>query len=92
MSTEFEISCTGCAFCSDRCPMDIPIAEYFALYNEVLKDSSVRTEVVEKYETHFASANKASDCLRCGQCEGFCPEHLPITSFLQDIAEEFEDY
>lgn len=93
MSTNFEISCKECAFCSDRCPMDIPIPLFFQLYNAYLRgeapdgqDPRVRYEQVVKIKP------RASDCLRCGQCEGFCPEHLPIMGFLQDIAEDFEEY
>ena len=42
MSSAFEIACTGCAFCSDRCPMDIPIPQYFMIYNEAMKASRPR--------------------------------------------------
>lgn len=94
MSSTFEIACTGCSFCSDRCPMNIPIPEYFAIYNEAESAANAfdRATAMEKYETLSKDRNKASDCIRCGQCEGFCTEHLPIIGFLQDIAEEFEDY
>ena len=32
------IACTGCGYCMAGCPMKIPIAQYFALYNEYKRD------------------------------------------------------
>ena len=36
------------------------------------------------------SGPKASACLSCGQCENSCPQHLPIISLLEEIAEKLE--
>jgi predicted aldo/keto reductase-like oxidoreductase len=33
---------------------------------------------------------KASDCIKCGQCERACPQHLPIRSLLEEIAATLE--
>ena len=29
-------------------------------------------------------------CLQCGQCEGACPQHLPIISLLEQVVEVLE--
>ena len=33
---------------------------------------------------------KASDCLECGQCEGVCPQHLPIPDLMKEAAGLFD--
>ena len=35
-------------------------------------------------------AVKASACIKCGKCEGSCPQNLPIRKLLADVAAEFE--
>ena len=33
---------------------------------------------------------KASMCVGCGQCEGICPQHLEVISYLKDVAAKYE--
>lgn len=86
-----EIQCTGCSYCTPGCPMNIPIPEYFSLYNadknEVRTDWTTQREFYSRTTTH---ESKASDCIGCGQCEGICPQHLPIIENLKKVAEHFE--
>lgn len=81
---KITIPCTGCAYCVDGCPMNIPIPTYFSLYNQA--------KAGEEADYHAASAafGKASECINCLQCEGICPQHLPITTYLKDVVAEFE--
>lgn len=80
------IACTACRYCVEGCPMNIPIPDYFALHNEVIKGEADKAAYGELSQGH----GKAGECIGCGQCEGHCPQHLEIIKLLQDIAEEFE--
>lgn len=85
------IPCTKCRYCVPGCPMQIEIPELFTAYNEQLKYGENR-----RYKTYYKEHtsndhNLASACIQCGQCEGVCPQHLPIIEYLQKVARTFEE-
>ena len=87
------IACTGCSYCTDGCPMNIAIPKYFSLYNmETLERNAGKswTPNGDIYKDLCKSFGKASECVECGQCEGICPQHLPIIDSLKKVAELFE--
>jgi len=86
------IPCTGCSYCTEGCPMNIPIPKYFSLYNTECQELPGKewTPQEEYYDRLTMRFGKASDCIGCGQCEGICPQHLPIIENLQEVAAKFE--
>ena len=86
------IACTACRYCTENCPMDIPIPDYFSLYNlELIENREGWTTQQNYYENYAASHGKASDCIKCGACESHCPQHLEIRSLLEKVAQKFEN-
>ena len=89
INSSISIPCTGCRYCVDGCPQNIPLPQYFALYNQL-------QQVGEQSNARFYYGNlsrrfgKASDCIACGQCESHCPQHLKIIDFMKDTAEIFD--
>ncbi len=92
INSTIAIPCTGCAYCTDGCPMHIAIPKYFSLYNADLQEIEEKgwTPQGEYYNNLTKEFGKASECIGCGQCEGVCPQHLPIIENLQKVAEHFE--
>lgn len=85
------IPCTGCEYCIAGCPMQIPIPRCFSLYNADRQEVETKgwTPQGEYYDNMVKSTGKASDCIECRQCEGVCPQHLPIVDHLKTVAEYF---
>ena len=83
------IPCTACRYCTDGCPMHISIPDLFACYNAKKQFKDWNSGMY--YRIHTAKNGKASDCIKCGQCEGVCPQHLKITELLEKVSETFEE-
>ena len=91
MNKSAMVACTACAYCVEGCPMNIQIPKYFAAYNAVKQFGEKVFGNQRMYYNVSAEGNgKASECIACGQCEGICPQHLPIIDLLKDVAETFE--
>ena len=84
-----SIPCTACHYCTDGCPMNIPIPEIFAARNKQLVWGKLE-EGAADYAACTAGAGKASDCVACGQCEGACPQQIDVIERLKACAESFE--
>lgn len=78
-----SIKCTACHYCTDGCPQNIPIPEIFAVRNDEDHHKSWDGGK-RKYIVAVVGRGQASDCIECGQCEGACPQHLPIIKLLKE--------
>ena len=76
-----SIPCTACHYCTEGCPQEIPVPEIFAVANR--KKGSPHFRTVRECDIVTQGRGRASDCIRCGQCEGACPQHLPIIGLLE---------
>ena len=83
------IPCTGCRYCTEVCPQGIPIPDLFACMNTKKQFHDWNSDNYY-HDVHTKNAAKASDCLKCGQCEDICPQHLNIRDLLEDVAKVFE--
>lgn len=79
------IGCTACKYCCDGCPSGINIPEVFRILNTIrLYGEEWRSNNVYKGLT--ANSGKAKDCVKCGQCESVCPQHLKIIELLEEAS------
>ncbi len=84
-----QIACTSCRYCCDGCPSEIKIPDLFRALNTArLYPNDRRPHMF--YAKITANAGKAKDCVECGQCEGVCPQHLPIIELMKDVSRTFD--
>lgn len=83
------IPCTACHYCTGGCPKNIPIPEIFQAMNKQIADGRIH-EAEADYAKAVKNAGRASDCIRCGQCENTCPQHLKVTDYLKQCAKGLE--
>ena len=76
-----SIPCTACHYCTEGCPMGIPIPEIFTVANRRKGSPEFRT--IREYGIVTQGKGKASECIQCGQCEAACPQNLPIIELLE---------
>ena len=90
---QIAVPCTGCSYCTAGCPKRIAIPQYFSLYNEDMRERLEEkgwTANFSNYANLSAQYGKAKDCVGCGQCEGVCPQHLPIIEYLKAVSEHYD--
>lgn len=81
-----QIGCTSCRYCTPGCPMNISIPDVFravntmSLYGDVFRPKAFYGGLIG------LGYGQASDCIACGQCEGVCPQHLPIIDLLKEAS------
>ena len=86
-----QIGCTACRYCVDGCPMSISIPDVISAINTKRKfPGDMRPQFFYNGLVARDGNGKASDCIACGQCEGVCPQHLPIIEILKEGVEKFE--
>ena len=93
INAQIAIPCTGCSYCTEGCPMKIAIPQYFSLYNDNMRERLEEKRWTVSFSIYDNLANtfgRASACIGCGQCEGACPQHLPIIEKLKDVCAHFE--
>ncbi len=90
MQDKPTIGCTSCRYCTDGCPQGIKIPDIFSLLN-TKRVFNEDWRVKSIYNNSVAAEAKASDCIGCGQCEGVCPQHLPIIDLLKEAVKELEE-
>ncbi len=85
-----QIGCTSCRYCTPGCPMNISIPDVFravntmSLYGDVFRPKAFYGGLIGQ------GYGRASACIACGQCEGVCPQHLPIIDLLKDASAKLD--
>lgn len=84
-----QIGCTACRYCVNGCPEGIEIPRILSVLNGYKRYGSLE-RAKGQYAYATKNGGKASQCRRCGRCEGVCPQHLYISGYMEEAAKLFE--
>jgi len=91
------IPCTGCNYCMP-CPHHVDIPRNFVNYNDGIKYDEYNIargkykwwKISYDKKDLFQNDIRAAACTACGECEGKCPQNIPISRWMKVIDEVFE--
>ena len=93
MSANMDVLCTGCGYCEESCPVEIPIPRFMQVYNEKLfcnksdQDMIASLDGNRKWGILQGVKANPNDCVKCGKCEEVCTQHLNIIDRLAEMAK-----
>jgi predicted aldo/keto reductase-like oxidoreductase len=79
------VGCTGCKYCMP-CPNGVDIPGNFSMLNNATMFGSL-SAMKASYNEFMQESERASSCVKCGECEEKCPQHLPIREKLEEVVK-----
>ena len=82
------VPCTACRYCTDSCPRKLDIPKLLALYNDhTFTQSGIYAPIRDFL---FPEGSDPRNCIGCHRCEKACPQQIPITSYMAELAKSVE--
>ena len=81
MNFSNTLTCTGCRYCTSKCPKELAIPNLIKRYNKYIFSG--------KLDMTDAKDNEApQDCIGCQSCEEACPQNIKIADMMTDMASK----
>ena len=75
------LTCTGCRYCTSKCPKELAIPELVKRYNASVFSG--------KLDMSGAGEKEApGECIGCQSCEAACPQNIKIADMMADMAKK----
>ena len=75
------LKCTGCRYCTTKCPQELAIPELIKRYNKYIFSGKLNMTDAGEKETPDA-------CVGCQMCETVCPQNIKIAEMMADMREK----
>ncbi len=84
----YKVPCTGCQYCMP-CPQNVNIPGCFTAYN-----TRYASGFIAGMTMHIQDFSRRSpgNCVKCGQCEKHCPQHIKIMDELVNVKRTLEPF
>ena len=86
MSTRIKADCTECRYCMP-CESGVDIPEVLAALN----NAAIWNDANPWLTGYFRIKGKAGNCTACKECEGICPQGLPISTLMNEAVTLFRE-
>ena len=80
------IPCTQCGYCMP-CPSGVNIPRVLDIYNKAV--AFANPAWAKREFTSSRPSERAGSCTECLECEGKCPQEVPVHEWMKKIAAEF---
>jgi predicted aldo/keto reductase-like oxidoreductase len=89
----YKVACTGCNYCMP-CPHGVNIPSCFAAYNTsyAMGFAAGMQQYITSTGSQSMTRSGARNCVKCGNCEKKCPQHIEITRSLESVARRMEPF
>ncbi len=88
LNSRVQNGCTGCRYCMP-CPAGVNIPGCFAAWNTYHMYQNYNV-VKWRWENEIGEKGQASNCIKCGKCEGKCPQKLSIRNDLAKVQADLD--
>ena len=81
-----EALCTGCRYCDNTCPVELPIHELMRAY-QISQIFGLPTGDQQLQRLKQKPNLDPSKCVACGKCTEKCPQSVPVAKRMAHLAE-----